>query len=74
MKQRFSEHYADAIKKDGVKPCGKHFNLPGHSEANLSAIAIEQVLPKNDTLLRRRRENHWINIYQSVNVGANSRS
>ena len=74
IRQRFSEHHRDACNKDESKPCGKHFNLPGHSETNMLAIAIEQVMPKNDTLLRKRRENHWINLYQSVDFGANLRS
>ena len=56
LKQRFSEHYRDANQKDETKPCGKHFGLPGHSEANMSAIAIEQVLPKDDPLLRKKDE------------------
>ena len=74
IKQRFSEHYGDATRRDETKPCGKHFSSPGHSEEDMSAIAIEQVLPKDDTLLRKRRETHWINLYQSVDFGANSRS
>ena len=74
LKQRFSEHYRDAANKDRTKPCGKHFSLPGHSEVNMSAIGIENVLPKEDNLLRKKRENHWINLYQSVIFGANSRS
>ena len=74
MKQRFSEHHRDATHKDETKPCGKHFSLPGHSELNVFVIAIEQTLPKDDTLLRKRRENHWINLYQSVDFGENLRS
>ena len=74
LKQRFSEHYRDAAQKDPTKPCGKHFSLPGHSESNMSAIAIEKVLPKDDILLRKRIENYWISLYQSVIYGANTRS
>ena len=51
LKQRFYEHFMDASHKDTSKPCGRHFSLPGHSEANINVIGIEQVLPKNDTLL-----------------------
>ena len=74
LKQRFSEHYRDAANKDETKPCGKHFSLPGHSELNMLAIGIERVLPKDDALLRKNREHYWINLYQSVNYGANTRS
>ena len=73
VKTRFSEHHRDAMNKDISKPCGKHFNLPGHSHLNMSLIAFEHVLPKEDTLLRKRRETYWINLYQSVEHGANSR-
>ena len=66
LKQRFSKHQPDAANKDITKPCGKYFSLPGHSEINMCAIAIEQVLPKQDTLLGKRRESLWINLYQSV--------
>ena len=74
VKQRFSQHFGDAERKDLTKPCGRHFCLPGHSVANMIAFAFEQVFPKNDTLLRKRRETHWINLYQCVDFGANSRS
>ena len=74
LKQRFSEHYGDAIRKDQTKPCSKHFSLPGHSEVNMSAIGIENVLPKDDILLRKHGETYWISLYQSTVFGANSRS
>ena len=74
IKQRFMEHYRDARNKDVSKPCGKHFSQRGHSEIHMSVLAIEQVLPKDDTLLRKRREMYWINLYQSVISGGNTRS
>ena len=74
LKQRFYEHNRDAKIKDVKKPCGIHFSKPGHSETDMSVIAIEQVLPKEDNLLRKRRETFWINKYQSVDYGANIRS
>ena len=36
-------------------------------------IAIEQVLPKGNTILRRRRERLWINRYESIEFGANTK-
>ena len=74
IKQRFMEHYRDARNEDVSKPCGKHFSQKGHSEADMSLIAIEQVLPKNDTLLRKRRDMYWINLYQSVISDGNVKS
>ena len=74
LKQRFYEHCRDAKNKDVTKPCGEHFSRPGHSETNMIVIAIEQVLPKQDPLLRKTGESLWINTYQSVEHGANLRS
>ena len=74
LKQRFSEHFRDAEKKDETKPCGKHSSLPGHSVTNMCTIAIESVLPKDDILLRKIKENYWINLYHAVEYGANLRS
>ena len=73
LKKRFYEHNHDATKKDANKPCGSHFSLPGHSICNMSIIGIEQVFPKEDTLLRKRREHFWIKTYNSVIAGANTR-
>ena len=56
IKQRFSEYYA--TRKFEAQPCGKHFSLLEHLEENMTAITIEQVLPKDNTLLRKRHENH----------------
>ena len=74
LKTRFYEHLNDATKKDENKPCGKHFSLAGHSTSDICMIGIEQVFPKDDTLLRKRREHFWIKTYNSVNSGANIRS
>ena len=74
IKQRFYEHRRDAKNKDLTKPCGNHFSRPGHSDSDMIVIAIEQVLPKQDSLLRKTRETLWINNYQSIEHGANLRS
>ena len=57
-------------------PIGEHFNLPGHSKnpvADLLPLAIERVLPKGDHTLRKQRESYWINQYDSITYGANTR-
>ena len=74
LKTRFYEHLNDAMKKDENKPCGRHFHQPGHSTSDISIIGIETVFPKDDTLLRKRREQLWIKTYDSANSGANTRS
>ena len=52
-----------------------HF-ATGHGknpETYLTITAIERVFPLKDDLLRKRRESHWINVYDSVKFGANTR-
>ena len=44
-------------------PIGSHFNKAGHSVTDLIPLAIERVLPRNDTALRKRRKKLWINRY-----------
>ena len=74
LETRFSQHLGYVHRNEQDKATGKHFNLPGHSELNMSLISFEQVFPKEDTLLRKRRESYWINLYHSLEHGANSRS
>ena len=74
IRKRFYEHNRDARNKDVKKPCGEHFNKPGHSQLDMIIVGIEQVLPKEDTLLQKGRETLWINPYQSVNYRANLRT
>ena len=62
------------LKKDQKKPCGRHFSLPGHSLTDIFMIGIEEVFPKEDTLLRKWREHFWIKNYNSVHLGENTRS
>jgi hypothetical protein len=70
--KRFSEHRLDAINQDQKKPCGIHFSKPGHSVKDIQAIAFEQVFRK-DPIFRKERESWWINKYQAIEHGANSR-
>ena len=58
-------------KKD--HPVGNHFNMRGHNLSDMIPVAIEQVLPRNDTTLRRTRERLWIRRYEAIEFGANSR-
>ena len=70
---RVREHKGYITQKKVDHPIGKHFNTSGHSVADMLPIAIEQVLPKGDTLKRRRRERLWITRYDSIECGANSK-
>ena len=54
---------------------GIHFNQGGHDKngADLLPIPIERVLPMEDHSLRRRREKVWIQKYDAIIYGANSK-
>ena len=60
FKKRLDEHRGYITSKDERQPLGAHFNLPGHSLANLKATIIEQVL-KNEEVYRKERE-HFLQI------------
>ena len=70
---RFSEHRRDAENQDPKKPCGIHFSKPGHSVQDIQAIAFEKVFRKDQPIFRKERESYWINKYQAIEHGANSR-
>ena len=60
-------------KKKLDQPVAAHFNQPGHVVSDLLSIAIERVLPLNNTTLRRQREHLWIDRTDSTTYGANRR-
>ena len=58
-----------------VRIHSSHF-ATGHGknpETYLTITAKERAFPLKDDLLRKRRESHWINVYDSVKFGANTR-
>ena len=70
---RVQEHRGYITQKKLNHPVGSHFNKRGHSVADIQPLAIERVLPQDDHLLRRRRERLWINKYDAIDFGANTR-
>ena len=71
---RFTDHRGYVNRNKTDQPVGAHFNLPGHTLEDLVAFPIERVFPRDDTMLRRRREKLWIKRYDSSSFhGANSR-
>ena len=70
---RFLQHRGYVNQKTD-HPVGRHFNMKGHTIADMIPIAIEEVLPKGDDLLRKRRESLWITRYDRVESGANTRN
>ena len=75
LKHRILEHKGYIRRKEWQKGFASHF-ATGHGknpETYLTITAIERVFPLKDDLLRKRRESHWINVYDSVKFGANTR-
>jgi peptide-methionine (R)-S-oxide reductase len=72
FKDRFSEHIG--YVKSGIisQPTGQHFNLPGHSIANMKATLLEKC-EKNTATFRKLRESFFINKFDTKNKGLNKK-
>ena len=70
---RIKEHRGYIRQKRLNTPTGEHFNLPGHSIADMRVVGIERVLPKNNDMLRKTREAFWINQYELTTFGLNKK-
>ena len=70
--QRMNDHRG-YIRRNEDTATGRHFNLKGHSIADLQVVAIEKVFPTGDQELIELRESLWIARYDSVTFGANTR-
>ena len=70
LKSRLAQHRGYIRNKDDSKATGHHFNLPGHSLADLTVTIIEQV-KKSDTLYRKEREEYHIRRFNTLHKGIN---
>ena len=70
MKQMVKCHLAlyHSYVQNNVEATNQHFNLPGHSLADLMVTVIEQVR-KSDTLYRREREECQIRRFNTLHNG-----
>ena len=71
--QRLADHRGYIERKVLNHPVGNHFNQPGHDVTDLIPLPIEKVFPEGNHQLRKQREKYWIQKYDSVCNGANSR-
>ena len=70
-----NKEHRSAINRKKKDYPGGHF-MRGHGKnpaAYLTVTGIEKVLPHGDEELLRTRESLWINTYDSVQYGANTR-
>ena len=76
--KRFAEHKASVghfkgrSVATGHETVAEHFNLPGHSVADMRIMGIERVMSSNPNM-RKIREKIWIYRYDSVTYGGNTR-
>ena len=70
LKFRLAQHRGYVQNKDNSKATGQHFNMPGHSLADLMVTIIEQV-KKSDTLYRKEREEYHIRSFNTLHKGIN---
>ena len=72
LRDRISEHIGYVMLKKLDKSTGAHFNLPGHSLANLTATILEKVR-SNDIYYRKEREAYRIRKFNTFYNGLNLR-
>ena len=70
LKVRLSEHRGYITNQVYSQPTGAHFNLPGHSLANLTIMILEQV-KINDEEYRKQREKYFIRKLNTFYRGIN---
>ena len=72
LKDRLADHRRYVTSKVVTQPTGAHFNLPGHSVADLTVTILEQV-KKKCSLYRKEREKFYIQKLDSLHEGLNRR-
>ena len=70
IKARLSDHRVYINNQVIAVTTGDHFNLPGHSLADLQLIILEQV-KKEDETYRKEREKYFINKFNTFYGGLN---
>ena len=70
LKKRLSEHIGYIVNKMTNYPTGKHFNLPGHTVANVNITILEKVRYKNNEY-RKEREKYFIRKFNTFYKGMN---
>ena len=70
LKYRLAEHRGYVSNKVDTKATGAHFNLPGHSLADLRITIIEQ-MKNSDLEYRKEREKYFIRFFNTYNNGLN---
>ena len=70
LKHRLADHRGYIINQVASRATGAHFNLPGHSLADLSVSVLEQTR-NSDEEYRYEREKYFIRKFNTFNNGIN---
>ena len=70
LKYRLAEHRGYVTNNVTSQATGAHFNLPGHSLANMNIVILEQV-KKKDKEYRKERERYLIQKFNTFSEGMN---
>ena len=70
LKFRLADHCGYVRSENSDKATGTHFNLPGHSIADMSVTVIEQS-KRNSNLYRKERKEYHINRFNTLQKGIN---
>ena len=73
LERRLANHRGYVVNNITDRATGAHFNLPGHSLANLKITILEQVKTA-DISYRKEREHYFINKFDSYHRGMNRQS
>ena len=72
FRSRLAEHRGYITNRVIDQATGAHFNLPGHSLADMKATIIEHVKKQSD-IYRKERENFFIRKFNTFHAGLNKR-
>ena len=64
--------YVNSCKSVKSTYTGRHFHLPGHQKSHMSITVLEK-LYTDDTAYRKRRESHYIELFNLKYKGMNRR-
>ena len=70
LKHRLADHRGYIFNQVASRTTGAHFNLPGHSLADLSVTILEQT-KSSDPEYRMEREKYFIRKFDTFNHGLN---
>ena len=72
VRKRFLQHRGYVRRQETDMATGSHFNLPGHSMADMTISVLERI-SNPDEQYRKERESHYIEQFEAYRKGMNRR-